>query len=88
MKVQCEFCEFRGLPNNLKIHMLRHTKIREPAIDNRDGDDDNTKVGKTPETTSSGRIRRHAASKASIKVANAIKQLKSGSIYRSIFQTL
>ncbi len=53
--------------------------MREPAFDNRD-DDDNTKVGKTPETTSSGRIRRHAASKASIKVANAIKQLKSGSI--------
>ena len=79
MKVKCEFCEFRGLPNNLKMHTLRHTKSRGLVNDNRDEDGDN-KVGQTPETTSSGRVRRHAASKASIKVANAIKQLKSGSL--------
>ena len=78
MKVKCEFCEFRGLPNNVKMHTLRHTKSRGPVNDVRDEDDESIKVGQTPETTSSGRVRRHAASKASIKVANAIKQLKSG----------
>ncbi len=78
MKVKCEFCEFRGLPNNVKMHTLRHTKSRGPANDTIEDEEDRIQVGLTPETTSSGRIRRHAASKASIKVANAIKQLKSG----------
>ena len=76
MRVDCEYCNFRGLPISVKMHTSsRHAKemTRNPTPEPA------KKVDIKPaETTPSGRIRRHAASKATLNVANAIKELKSG----------
>ena len=78
MKLKCEFCEFRGFPSNLRMHMMRHTK--PVSNENKLEFDDSVSNAETTQLTPGGRIRRHAASKASIKVANAIKQLKTGEL--------
>jgi hypothetical protein len=73
MKVNCEFCGFRGFPANVKLHQLRHTRP-EPKPNTPEP----KSASEEPETTPNGRVKRHAASKANLKVANAIKQLKTG----------
>ena len=71
--MKCDFCDFRGFPNNVRMHRVRHLKP-EPDEDSPDpASEDPAEVELTP----NGRVRRHAASKATLKVANAIKQLKT-----------
>jgi hypothetical protein len=63
------------------MHALRHSKVDiKPESPEPIPECGSTSAGTTP----SGRVRRHAASKASIKVANAIKQLKTGKTKRTI----
>jgi hypothetical protein len=73
MQAQCEFCDFRGLPQLLTSHKKVHTRFQKELEDLDNGGDE-----ESGEVHTSGRKKRKAAGKAIQKVASALKQFLDG----------
>eukprot|EP00094_Tigriopus_californicus_P012125 TCALIF_11717-PA protein Name:"Similar to GTF3C2 General transcription factor 3C polypeptide 2 (Homo sapiens)" AED:0.08 eAED:0.08 QI:0/0.33/0.25/1/1/1/4/120/1762 len=83
MKVKCSLCEYRGLPINMRQHELRHQTYLKTSPNKEDPDNPSQQAENRSEETNdtsltqSGRKRRRAATKASAKVNEAMKILKT-----------
>lgn len=86
MKLKCRLCDYRGFPMNMRLHELRHPAYQKtsPPIEDEPVDEETPSPNENQSEdfndnslTQSGRKRRRAATKASVKVNETIKILKT-----------